>query len=345
MADVLCACSSATFAPSGSTLPPTPTPSPSGALRVLAPPSSVDAVIAAFSSRTGVTVRSTATPHGGLSPEALGGGASSDVVLLPDRAVPVLAGRGLLRALDMRLLGNFEYVQGAFRAPPYDRGDPVRYSVPFQFSTLGLAVRRDVKASAQAFRWADLWQRRFKGGVRVDASGRSVIGVGLLSLGFPLGSLDRSQVDLAVTRLIELKTNLQIPGPEAAPAAVTVCWSPQALRTLRSTPKSVRFVLPPEGFEIVTETLCVPRSASNWLAAHAFLDFCLRPGVQRAVAERLGTQSAEPEAWLYLSPLARSFARSDLQLAHGQWQTDLGSVGAVYDRAWAAVAREWGRPA
>ena len=67
--------------------------------------------------------------------------------------------------------------------------------------------------------------------------------------------------------------------------------------------------------------------------------------MQRRLSLRLGTQSAEPEAWRYLPALERSFARDDLQLAHGQWLGDLGSFGAVYDRAWAAVAREWGTAA
>jgi spermidine/putrescine-binding protein len=114
---------------------------------------------------------------------------------------------------------------------------------------------------------------------------------------------------------------------------------------MRTASTSLRFVLPTEGFAIDTDTLCVPRTTANSLAAHAFLDFCLRPGVQRRLAERLGTQSAEPEAWRYLPPLERSFARSDLQLVHGEWLADLGSFGAVYDEAWATVARAWGRSA
>ena len=293
-----------------------------------------------------MAVRAAAPADGVALPESLRGGASYDVLVMADGLVPGLAGEGLLLPLDMTLVGNFDYVQGAFRAPPYDRGDPARYSVPFQFETLGLAVQPGALGGAPARTWADLWQPRFRGGVRVDARGRSVIGIGLLSLGFPLGSTDRRQIDRAVGRLIALKTNLREPGPDRGGAPVTVCWSSQALRAARSAPGSgVHFVLPADGFEIDTRVLCVARATANPLAAHAFLDFCLRPGVQRGVAERLGTQSAEPEAWKYLPPLERSFARSDLQLAHGQWLADLGSFGAVYDRAWATVAREWGRAA
>ncbi len=343
LGDSLSACSRATFAPSGSTLPATPTPSPSGAVRLLAPSGSIDlTVLSAFSRRTGVALSAATPPRGVTLHEALRGGTSCDVVLVPDDLVTLLAAEGLLLPLDMTLVGNFDYVQGAFRAPPYDHGDPARYSVPFQFKTLGLAVRPDTLDGAPARTWADLWQPRFRGGVRVDARGRSVIGIGLLSLGFPLGSTDRRQIDLAVARLGALKTNLREPGPDRGGAPVTVCWSPQALRAAGTASGSgLRFVLPAEGFEIDTDALCVARTTSNPLAAHAFLDFCLRPGVQRGVAERLGTQSAEPEAWQYLPPLERSFSRSDLQLVHGQWVADLGSFGAVYEGAWATVAREW----
>jgi spermidine/putrescine transport system substrate-binding protein len=343
LADWSSACSRATFAPSGSTLPPTPTPSPTGAVQLLAPSGIIDpSVLRAFSQRTGVAVRAAAPAEGVTLSETLRGGTSCDVVLAPDDLVTVLAGERLLLPLDMTLVGNFDYVQGAFRAPPYDHGDLARYSVPFQFKTLGLAVRRDALDDAPRA-WADLWRPRFRGGVRVDARGHSVIGMGLLSLGFPLGSTDRREIRLAVARLIALKANLQEPGLDTGGAAATVCWSPQALRAIRAVSgRSLRFVLPAEGFEIDTDTLCVPRATSNSPAAHAFLDFCLRPSVQRRLSERLGTQSAEPEAWRYLPSLERSFARSDLQLAHGQWLADLGSFGAVYDKAWATVAREWG---
>jgi spermidine/putrescine transport system substrate-binding protein len=300
-------------------------------------------VLRAFSQRTGVAVRAASPVDGATLPEALGGDASYDVILAPDHLVSVLAGEGRLRPLDMTFVGNFDYVQGAFRAPPYDHGDPARYSVPFQFRTLGLAVRPDV-LDAAPHTWADLWQPRLRRQVRFGVGGRSVVGIGLLSLGIPLGSTDRREVALAVARLIALKANLlDRPGRDSGDAPVTVCWSPQALRAARAAPgRCLSFVLPADGFEIGTDVLCVARTTSNPLAAYAFLDFCLRPGVQRRVAERLGTQSAEPEAYRYLPPLERSFARSSLQLVRGQWLEDLGSFGAVYDRAWAAVARGWG---
>jgi spermidine/putrescine transport system substrate-binding protein len=343
-ADVLGACSSATFEPSGSTLPPTPTPSPTGAVALLAPSDAIDpAVLRAFSQRTGVAVRAAAPADGATLPEALSGDASYDVLLAPDRVVAALARRRLLRPLDMTLLNNFDYVQGAFRAPPYDHGDPARYSVPYQFSTLGFTVWRD-EATAAPRGWADLWQPRFKRAVRFTVRGRSVIGIGLLSLGLRLGSRDRREVATAAKRLIGLTPNLLLTRPAGmGKAPVTVCWSPRAVRDRRAGSTSgPRYVLPVDGFEIATDALCVPLSAANRLAAHVFLDFCLRPGVQRRLSLVLGTQSAEPEAWRYLPALERSFAHEDLQLAHGQWLGDLGSFGVVYDQAWETVARAWG---
>jgi len=343
LAEPLAGCSDPPFEPYSSILLPRPTPSPAGVVRLLAPPGAVDpAVLRAFSRRTGVAVRPAALTDGVTLPETLSGDAVHDVVLAPDRLVPELVAERLLRPLDMMLVGNFDYVQGAFRAPPYDYGDPARYSVPYRFRTLGLAVRPGALEGAPRA-WTDLWEPGLVRRVRFEVRGPAVVGVGLLSSGFPLGSTDGRHIALAVARLIALRANLQSPGSTPDGAPVTVCWSPRGRRLAgAATGGGSRFILPADGFEIDTDVLCVARASLNPVAAHAFLDFCLRPGVQRRIALRYGTQSVEPEAWLYLPARERAFARDDLHLVHGQWVGDQRSFGALYDRAWVAVAREWG---
>jgi len=129
--------------------------------------------------------------------------------------------------------------------------------------------------------------------VRFGVGGRSVVGIGLLSLGIPLGSTDRREVALAVARLIALKANLlDRPGRDSGDAPVTVCWSPQALRVARAAPgRSLSFVLPADGFEIAHRRPVRGAHDVEPLAAYAFLDFCLPARCAAPVAERLGTQS------------------------------------------------------
>ena len=257
----------------------TPAPSATGAVQLLVPGGGIDrALLKAFSRRTGVAVRVVAPAEGVTLPEALSLDASCDVVLAPDHLVPVLGGQRLLRPLEMTLVGNFDYVQGAFRSPPYDDGDPTRFSVPFQFRTLGLGVRPDaLDGSPRA--WSDLWQPRFRRRVRFAVRGRSVVGIGLLSLGFPLGSTDRRQIDRhrgtshrsqgepagprrgharrAGHRLLEL------PGAEDGQDGIAAgaCASSCRPTASRSTP-----------------THCAWRARRGTpVAAHRFLDFCLRP--------------------------------------------------------------------
>ncbi len=70
-----------------------------------------------------------------------GGADQYDVVVATDHAVRVLARLGLLRPLDLDKVPNRANVAERFRNPPYDPES--RYSLPYQWGTIGLMYRKD----------------------------------------------------------------------------------------------------------------------------------------------------------------------------------------------------------
>ena len=64
-----------------------------------------------------------------------------DVVVVSDHAIPVMAARGTFMALDLGKIPNAKNVSARFVKPPYDRDG--KYSLPYQWGTMGIVYRKD----------------------------------------------------------------------------------------------------------------------------------------------------------------------------------------------------------
>jgi len=64
-----------------------------------------------------------------------------DVVVVSDHVIPVMAARGTFRALDRGKIPNAKNVSARFARPPYDPEG--KYSLPYQWGTMGLVYRKD----------------------------------------------------------------------------------------------------------------------------------------------------------------------------------------------------------
>jgi spermidine/putrescine transport system substrate-binding protein len=272
-----------------------------------------------------------------------------DVFFSADTYITPLREAGLLRPLDMSLIPNFANVtQQAFRSPPFDPGsDGDKYTVPYMFGTVGIAVRID-KVADPGESWDMLFDPRNRGQVGMIQLMREMFSAALFSLGYSPNTTSQSELDEATDALIKQKRLYAQNIDMTAPATViingngfTECWDGDAIYAMNELGlKRVRYVLPSEGYIVWSDALCIPKKAASPYAAHLFLNFILDPANAAACANFLGYQpvveAADP---LIKSMMQRSLRPTEDVLARGVFIEDVGDFTAQYEAAFKKVQK------
>src|SRR5205823_3680963 len=76
-----------------------------------------------------------------------GGDSQYDVVVVSDHAIPVLAHQGHLKQLNLASIPNRSNLAPRFQNAPFDPGN--RFSVAYQWGTMGLMYRKDQVANIE----------------------------------------------------------------------------------------------------------------------------------------------------------------------------------------------------
>jgi len=270
-----------------------------------------------------------------------------DVIMPEDAFVSVMAGQGLIRALDMSLIPNFDkYVtDAAFRHPPFDPGtDGKKYSIPYMFGTIGIGVRLD-KVADPGRSWSIMYDPRYKGRMSMLDGSREVLGPALFSLHYGLNTTDRGQLDEATDKAVAQKPLVKVySGSGMAPRMVSglplvECWDGDVVTAMSTIGISkLRYLLPDEGYNVWMDGVCIPAASPNPYAAHLFLDFLLDPVNAAASASYIGYQPVVAAA----DPLIKNLVQRAMRptpdvIAKGTFVKDLGSFNQAYDQAWAKV--------
>ena len=207
-----------------------------------------------------------------------------DVLVPPDYAVRELDAEGRLLTLDQSLLSNLQHLELRFR---HGRShDPeCRVSVVKDWGTTGFMYRTDVvKESPQS--WADFWSlaEKYAGRVTVlDAPGE-VVGAALKMRGHSYNATDAEALAQARADLLRLKPHLRAfetnyrPLLASGETCLALGWNGDAA-ALNAEGVPVQYVVPSEGSQFWEDDWAIAASAPHPQAAHAFLDFVLRPEV------------------------------------------------------------------
>ena len=128
-----------------------------------------------------------------------------DVVVLENRLIPQLIQEKLLAELNHANLLNIKNIAANFRDLAHDPGN--RYSVPYNWGTTAMVVRKDLVAQPVT-RWTDLWDPRYAGKVGLWMSQRrDILGLALKSLGYSANSENPAELEAALERLQALIPN------------------------------------------------------------------------------------------------------------------------------------------
>jgi spermidine/putrescine transport system substrate-binding protein len=275
-----------------------------------------------------------------------GGARGWDVIAgVSDYAVHRLIEMGMLEALNMSYVPNFQYVGEEFRDPIYDRREEHggrKHSVVADWGTTGIAVRLD-KVQTDVTKWASLWDPTQKDQIIMLNDEHEVLYATLQMLGYNENCTEQGKLDQATQKAIEQKPlvraydSLNTKRDIVSGVPLVHAWDSWAFMAAPEVGAKMKYVLPLEGFNAYTSNHCIPVGAKSPYAAHLYVNFMIDPKIS---AERVNWnyfRSPVPAAEPYLDPVVRAFALTDEEKKRIQWETDLGAFEAKWVDAWEKI--------
>jgi spermidine/putrescine-binding protein len=266
------------------------------------------------------------------------GASGYDLVVPVGYAVPVMLAQGLLRPLDRARLPNLGNLAPLFRDSPFDPGGA--HVVPWQWGVTGIAYRRD-KVPAPAGWGAFLEDGPAAGRMTMLDDGREVLGAMLRHRGRSLNSVDPAELADARADAIAAKGRLAAFVSSAVKGQLVTgdVWMAQLwngdTRQAQAEEPNIGFAVPAEGSTIWTDYMVMLRGCPHPNAAHAFLDYILRPDVAAGISEATGYGTPNAAA-LPLLPDPVPFP-TEAELARLEYPRDLGEHTVLWDRVWTEV--------
>jgi len=295
--------------------------------------------ISGFEAEHGVAVTlDTYESNEELAAKLLAGATGYDLALPSSYLFPLLRGRNLIAPLNRSYLSNIGNLAPLFADPVWDPG--TEYSVPWGWGTTGIAYRKDRLPSAPDS-WGVFLDPTYRGKMTMLDDARDVIGCFLRYRGHSINSVDPAQLAEAKQDALAAKPNLRAyasapvkPQLIAGDIWLAQMWSGDAAQAMAEQPE-IGFVVPKEGSMIFADALVVLRTAPNPRAAHAFLDYVLRPEVAAAVADATGYGTPN-QAAQSLARYPRPYP-SPAELERLEYQRDLGAGVELWDRIWTEI--------
>lgn len=266
------------------------------------------------------------------------GASDYDIVVPSGYVLPILAALNLASKLDRALLPNWGNVAPMFINNVYD--PQAEIGVPWQWGLTGLAYRADlVKAPPDS--WAVFQDAALKGRMTMMDEAREVIGAFLKYRGRSINSVVAEELAAAKADAIAAKANLKsyVSAPVksqliAGDVAVAQLWNGDTLQAKVEKPE-INFAVPKEGCPIWTDYLVITQNAKNKRAAHAFINYILRPEVGAALSTYTGYGSPN-QAALKLMENAPSYPTAE-EMKILEFFTDLGEHTATVDQLWIEI--------
>lgn len=216
------------------------------------------------------------------------GGTGRDVVFISGHYVQTLVDNGWAATLDHAQIPNLANLYPEASELAYDVGN--QYSVPYTWGTTGMCYRSDL-VDVPIDSWNDLLEPddSLKGKITMLGTERWLLQPALFTLGYSANTQDPAQIEEARDLTIAAKENLlafddtvfyeKLDSGEASLVQGWDGWCNYAAN------ENVEFVVPSEGSDLWADVMTVMESSENKEAAHAFIDFVLRPENHVKVAE------------------------------------------------------------
>jgi spermidine/putrescine transport system substrate-binding protein len=275
-----------------------------------------------------------------------GGVAQYDLIVPSDYIMPSLINLKLVQPLDHSKIPNLKNLGNKFQQTTFDPGN--KYSVGYQWGTVGLMYRKDRIKADDVKSWAIVFDpKKDPGPFALIDSVREMMGISLLYLGYDFNSIDPKELKAAADLLVQTKRRQSCLGFKggvggkndvvAGAASAAIVYNGDAIQAIAEDPAKLGFVVPKEGSEIWLDSMCIPAQAPNPDAAHKWINWILDPKVNASLSNFNHYATPDDAAKPYLN-------KEDLENP-GVWPPpevmkslhftkDLGKDNRIMDEAW-----------
>jgi len=220
------------------------------------------------------------------------GGKGFDVLFVSSPFAEALSKLGIAGKIDHAKIPNLANLYPEASQLKHDPGNA--FSVPYTWGTTGLCFRSDLVAAAPES-WNDLLKPTdaLKGKTTMLSTDRWLMAPALLSLGLSVNETDPAKLDQAKQVLIDAKKTLLAYDDTtfysklvSGEAHMVVAWDGWCNYGIAENDK-IRYVIPREGSDLWVDTIVVVANSENQDAAHAFINYILKPETGKWAVENI----------------------------------------------------------
>jgi spermidine/putrescine transport system substrate-binding protein len=304
-------------------------------------------VVKAFEEETGVTVEYAihTTNEDIMGKLTASNGTGFDLVFMSGPFVQDAVGLGWAAPIDHSLIPNLANLAPEATELAYDPGNV--NSVPYTWGTTGICYRSDLVDAPTSWTVFNDPPADLDGKMTMLGTDRWLLQPALLSLGYSINTSDAGEIDEAKAWTMDAKDHLlafddttfytKLVDGQASAVQAWDGWCEYG----RADEPAIDFVIPDEGSDLWTDTMVVMESSENKAAAHAFIDFVLRPEVGRQIVEFTLYKSPNTAAMDAVDPAIieqfPTLAIAPDVLFSQEAQTSLGAEGTLL---WTEAATE-----
>jgi len=237
-------------------------------------------------------------------------GGDYDLVIADDYIIETVIAEGLAQKLDKSKLKNYSNINEIYQGQFYDPKD--EYTVPYGAGIQTIVYDPDL-VDIDIKGYADLFDPSLKDSVGTIANYRVINGLALKVLNESYNTEDVDKIRKAGNKLLELAPNIRVIKDDnlqddliSGEISVGVMYTSQVTMAKIARP-DLKIVFPEEGIGFGIMAGFIPSKAPNPDAAHAFLDYILRPEVSAKCFEWLGYYCTTKAAEQYISDEYKEF--------------------------------------
>jgi spermidine/putrescine transport system permease protein len=263
-------------------------------------------VLDGFTKETGIKVNfETYSSNEELLAKLVAGGGNYDLIQPSEYAVELMVRRKMLAPLDKAKISNLKNIAPEFKGLAHDPED--KFSVPYMSGTVGIVVNTEVvKDDIKGYK--DIFVPKFKDRLVVLNDNREIVTWALYTVGLPANDINPAAlakvkpVIAGWTKLIKLYDS---DSPKTAllngDVDIGIVWSGEGA-LLWNENKKFKYILPAEGAHRFIDILAIPAGAPNKDAAHALINYILRPEVSKIISDNFPYTNPNLEARKLLTP-------------------------------------------
>jgi spermidine/putrescine transport system substrate-binding protein len=300
-------------------------------------------LLANFTKETGIAAELSvhATNEEIMGKVVAGKGRGYDVLFVSSPFAEALKALGLAAPLDHAKIPNLANLYPEATTLAHDPGNA--FSAPYAWGTTGLCWRSDLAPAPAS--WMDLLKPSdaLRGKLTMLATDRWLMGAAALALGHSLNDTSEAALAAEKTALIEAKKGLlayddttffsKLVSGEAVMVHAWDGWCNYGI----AENAAIRYAIPKEGSDLWVDTMVVTAASENKDAAHAFIDYVLRPDVGVWVASNILYKVPNKAAMAALDPaLVTQFPNLGIapaELVKYEQLRDLGAGQKAFARA------------